>query len=336
MTDTHLQRDNIALIKSIFNQVDELALKLKVGISHAGDMFESRNAQPQSVLNTFEEILDELKSELDIIPGNHDKTDYTSEKSYLDLAKHYPNLTLIKTNLVKVYENIAIHYIPYFTEDGVYHKYLDIALSQLHKDKKNVLITHVGINEFKNNDGELITNQIRKELFYKFDLVLIGHYHDFSITKNLIYFGSTNQNNFSEDSRKGCCILYDDLSIEYVKLKFKEYIDIIFDLEVTTNEQIYDKAKEYGKIDAFVRFNIRGNKEKLDNLNVEYIRSLGIEIKKIRDSVEDFVEKARNNITISMDRVSIKSSFCEFMETKKDLIEIDKNNGINYLETYLK
>ena len=86
-TDWHLQKENIQQITDLVKQQCELAEQLGVKtIIALGDILESRVAQREDVLTTFNEILDIVHTynlKLVCIPGNHDKTVYSSRNSFL-------------------------------------------------------------------------------------------------------------------------------------------------------------------------------------------------------------------------------------------------------------
>lgn len=86
-TDWHLKPDNCELINNLLQDELELAKDMEVD-THIwlGDIFDSRISQKECVLNTFGNILDSYhnnKQKMFVIPGNHDKTDYTSKIRFL-------------------------------------------------------------------------------------------------------------------------------------------------------------------------------------------------------------------------------------------------------------
>src|SRR5690606_9186694 len=89
LTDTHLKPDNISLVENIFDQAIAKCKELKIDtILHGGDWFNSRTGQPLSVLKATQRIIDKFKDNkimVAIIAGNHDRTDYDSEDSFLDV-----------------------------------------------------------------------------------------------------------------------------------------------------------------------------------------------------------------------------------------------------------
>lgn len=226
VTDTHLKEETIEVNKLIFDQVLELCTQLQVPLIHGGDVFTSRKGQPESVLTCFSEILEQFRLcdiRVLLIPGNHDKTSYISKDSFLNafdtacvVIKDYYSIDHPVTG-------IRFHFIPFFDEKLAYGNYLDQAIANVRFDYKNILFTHIAVDGVKNNDGGKVTNDLSIDRFKFFDKVLVGHYHNRQAVNNVIYTGSPYQANFGEDQEKGCTVIYDDASIQFIKLKFPTY-----------------------------------------------------------------------------------------------------------------
>ena len=86
-TDWHIDMKNVELSKNLAAQQILLAKEVGVGLLIClGDVFDSKKAQPEIVLNCFKEILDMIQEahlNLLCIAGNHDKTNPYSWSSYL-------------------------------------------------------------------------------------------------------------------------------------------------------------------------------------------------------------------------------------------------------------
>lgn len=314
-TDQHLDLDNISTWKSCMKEGDELALKYKIPRFLLGDLFESRKGQPQNLLNTVGDYFKESTTIKYIIPGNHDKVDYRSERSYLDEFEFHPNLNLIRNYKSIDIENVRIHFIPYFEEGELYLKYLKLAKADLLKGGKNVLLTHISITGSKNNDGEVIMGGLSQSEFDCFDLVLVGHYHDKGwITNKICYIGSLFQQNFAEDDDKGFTILYDDLSIERVKSTFKSYETINWDLNKINIKDINDQLAVYTTSHAHTRFVFFGSYEKVKSIDQSYYKSLGIDVKIKREQIDRGIQDVQLNEIIQFNQTTIVTEFEKFCE----------------------
>jgi len=295
-TDTHLEEKTIELNKSIWKQVDEIAIKLDVPAFHGGDIFKARKSQSQSVLDAFGEILDDFKSELYAISGNHDKVNQDLAKSYLTTFRYYPNLTLYEDYMnICVSQDITIHMMPYFSEDVFVEKFkgcLENDINFVNENDvrfadKNVFFSHLSVNGVKNNDSNIVTNKISQDLFKDFDLVFLGHYHDRSkVGENIQYIGSTHQGNFGEDEAKGCAILYDDLSYEFIQLDFPAYITEPFDLDIDKADYISATHKKYKNSKDYVRFIFYGTEEQTKTIDRQLYETDGIKVIIDSDGIE--------------------------------------------------
>jgi exonuclease SbcD len=332
LTDTHLSETNIPLVKSIWTQAIIHCQELNIEkIFFAGDFFTARKAQPLSVDEAGREIISNIGLcgiELTMIAGNHDKIYLDSSSSYIDEYSMYSNCLVIQNSYIDVINNLRIHFLPYFKENGSYLQ----KLSEIKVDKQynNILITHIAVNGVKNNDGSKQENDIDTNLFNQFDSVFVGHFHNQSkLGDNIYYVGSAYQANFGEDNQKGFTILYDDGSHSFIKSVFKEFIKV--KLNPLDDKAIDEAKKMYKNSQDNIRFVFEGEEAELKTINKELYADLGIEVTFNKDSAiplnnEDLIKKASS---VSFDRSNIIEAFEIFCQTKH--IE-DNSIGKSYLE----
>jgi len=332
-TDWHIKDDNVEEIKDLIRQKCKLAKKLKIKtLVCLGDVFNSRKSQTLLCLNAFGYILDLIQNNgltLYCIPGNHDKTNYESEESFLDSFKHYPNFNLLSSyEDLDIIEGMRLHFYPFLKEELWVEKFKPSIL----KDAINILCSHIAVNGSRNNDGTKIENGISPTIFKYFDKVLLGHYHDQQQpSANIYHIPSIQQNNFGENSDKGFTVLYSDGSHELIKSKFKEYIKVKIDVDKVSKKELNDLITEYSNKteNNYVRFILEGKEDKIKSLNKEVLQSSGIDIKTVNKEIED--------VNVDFDTIEIKRY------TKDDLMveftqfceEYDKNleEGVEYLKT---
>ena len=152
ITDIHLSKDNGQLVKSLFNQVFKICNERSISkIFCGGDVFTNRVGQPLSCLDDFKEIVDSLvkvKLNFYAIPGNHDKTDPESIKSYLD---HFysPNYSLSREGEVHFFSpNIVVAMIPYFPDERWMEEYRKVEEIVKEEAKPNsIKILQTGIKK---------------------------------------------------------------------------------------------------------------------------------------------------------------------------------------------
>lgn len=342
ITDTHLNHKNIDLVISIFRQtIDHGKIRGLKTIYHAGDIFDSRKHQTLSTLKAFALILQMFEDEgmtLRAIPGNHDKPDYFSPNSYLDVYQKYSSLDLIREGDYFLEGDWIIHMIPFFDEKESYPFYLKKYIEQNKPSpkQKNLLITHIAVDGVKNNDGSEIEETFDIKIFKDlFDKVIVGHYHNKQTVGNITYCGSAYQKDFGEDEKKGMTIMYSNGELEQVELSAPKFETVKIDLNKITPEELDKKLKLYQNTPDNVRFKFSGTKEKLTSLNREKFKKAGIDIKTEQDDPEIDLDYATLIDFTGFDKKKIIIEWNEFTEKHK----IDKqiiNKGKEQLELSFK
>ena len=283
VNDVHLNKDNGELVKNTLFQVTDYAIRNKIScIIFGGDIFTNRSGQPLSCLLNFKEILEEYMfpfSQIHIIPGNHDKTDPDCDESYLDVFQNYQNIWLHRgAEMSNLIEGCEFVFIPYYSDEKWIAEYKRISEYKL-GGKHNFLITHIGINGVRNNDGTEVDGSIRNDLFVDYDAVFVGHYHDRSkVGKNVYYTGSLYQGNYGEDIDKGFTVIYDDGTFEYVNCKFPHYIKE--KINASDRETLHNLIEKYsGEEYDHIRFEIVGSRVECEKISSKDLELLGIDCK---------------------------------------------------------
>lgn len=319
VTDVHLDKGNSRLVKDIFRQLIELCQER--GVSYVicgGDVFTSRSGQPLECLSAWQEILCTLrknKIRLIIIPGNHDKTDANDECSYLDVYDNSEWVTLCRNARTFWYQDvIRVDMVPYFGAD----KWVS-ELERFNGEERgdlNIMVTHMGFNGARNNDGSTVSDSISPSVVEDYDLVLCGHYHDRSkVGKNIYYVGSAYQNNYGEGMiDKGFTLLYPDGTIEFVLSRFPRYIkETVAANDRETLANLLDKYGDMRDSEDYVRFEFTGTKAELDQLDVTEIeRNYGIDCKFKSIEEREAVEVATGDEVLNWDVNSVTKDFYRF------------------------
>lgn len=347
ITDLHLTVDNTPVKKRLIEELIRYCQHNGIfQVIVSGDIFDSRKAQPLKALNAWKEILQIFKEasiSVTMFPGNHDKVDYESEASYLDVFEHEPGVDLYRDyGFDYLDDKFQVHYIPFFLEETTYLKYLEKALGQVNDNPefKHILITHIGVDGVLNNSKETVANPVTRQLFKPFFKVFIGHYHDrCQPADNIFYIGSSNPNNFGEDNDKGFMVFYNDGSHEYISLPFKKYFKQIIDFDIHDDnhvERLLQSVLEDKKNgdDYFIRFEFRGSQEKLRTINTVKFESAGIDVKTKRKDIEDGIIAAAHDEFVSFDTNGLRKEFDEFCELL-GLTDEQKQIGKTYLNEHL-
>lgn len=330
ITDTHLKESNIETVKSIFRQATEIAKGLGLtSISHGGDIFDSRRSQSQLILTSFRDILDQLQEDgmlLKSIKGNHDCTEYSISKSFLEPFAHHPAFELYPiSHSTQLPGRIMLHYLSHFSEI-VYISHLT-ELSQKASDKNfnHILLTHTDVNSGRMNNGTIIHNNITTDLFAPFDLVLIGHWHDYQEMDNgrIKFIGAALQHNHGELTGKGATILYDDLSTEIVPLKYPQYIKYEVNPKDLTAKDLADLALEKKETGDNYKIVLTGTDAENKSFNKKLLIECGVKVEtKAQDITKEEIEEQVEAFSIT----SLKEEFEAFCEKNK----LDVATGMKY------
>lgn len=334
MADSHLMEATKKVNRYIWQQA--ICVCLDYGIKtiyHLGDVFDSRKAQTQEMLMCFQRILEELEKEgieLIVIPGNHDKTDYQSADSFLHVFKHHPGVTVVDTSLSIEVGDCTHHFVPFFDEkSGKYKEILDDVPT--HFTRKDILFTHIGVNEAVMNGGSIIEDHLDGDIFKDFSKVYVGHFHDYQELQDgkIVYMGSAFQENFGEDDQKGFQLLHEDGGISFLKSDFPEFKKIVIDINTTTKEEMIALKAEHENSEDHIRFVFQGDKTKLATIDKNEFVALGIDVKTEEFDI-DIVDYSEQQVA-TFNNETIKKEWKEFTDEDSE----NQKTGNQYLEKSL-
>jgi predicted phosphodiesterase len=337
LTDTHLKAENLETNISIYKQAIEIAKRFGfTEIHHLGDIFDSRKSQTQLILTTFKDILDNFLAEgikLRSIKGNHDCTEYSISKSFLEPFAHHPAFELYPishTSSSNYCKDVDIHYLSHFSEEVYIQELLDLKKA-INPDKKTVLFTHTDVNGGKMNNNTTIHNRITTDLFAEYDLVCIGHWHDMQIMDGgrIKFISASVQHNYGEATGKGCTILYNDLSTEIIPLKYPQYIKYEVKPSEITKKDIDDLKVEKEQSGDNIRVVLVGNDKELKSFNKQHLENAGISVQHKADEISKEVLQSRIE---PFDVKSLSKEFDNFC-LKNNL---DKEQGYKYFKAIIE
>lgn len=324
VNDIHLDKSNGDLVKDIFRQIIQVCKDFKTDrIICGGDVFTNRSAQPMICLTDWKEILDMLRKAkvcLDVIPGNHDKTDPDDERSYLDVYS-YPEVILHRKGESCIIGGHVFVFIPYFTDekwleefkkaDGIRES--QFAEGDVDEDACSFLITHSGFDGVTNNDGSKVSSIIKPSMFSNYTKVLIGHYHNASkLGDNVYYTGSAYQGNYGESIKdKGFTVIFDNGTIQNIHSRFPQYIKEVVD--VNDNEAVKEIIEKYKDDNQnHVRIVFKGKKVDIQKINVAEISKYGIDTKFESIEENEAVDNSTTEDALCYDKKSIMKDFIKF------------------------
>ena len=318
--DWHIEENNLGEIPGLISQQIDLAKKLGTNnLICLGDVFQSRKAQKESVLNCFGSILDMVYKNnmiLFTIPGNHDKTDYESYSSFLDPFSSHPALKLITVPTNIEVNGVMCSFIPFFSEEMWLTELSKLSLSK-------VLFSHIALSGSVNNNKTKVESNINPKLFKGIE-VFLGHYHNYQdVSANIHHLPSLKQNNFGEDENKGFTVIYDDLSFEIVNSVFKKYIN--FEIEVRDPDFKKLMSEYSSKTEGnFVKVKVYGAKSEIKSLDLDSYKSLGVKIDTI---YSELISKEVVKIDLS-DNNTILEHFQKFCSDR----DLPYKEGEKYLK----
>lgn len=314
VNDVHLDKSNGELVRDIFHQLQTLAKKECVeDIIIGGDVFTNRSGQPLTCLTTWKDIVDDMYEKeirLHIIPGNHDKTDADDERSYLDIYSHcnlYRNAQIVKIR------GVEFVMVPYFKDEKWLSEWQEVD-TQRSGNCPAILITHIGFDGVHNNDGSVVSSEIKPSMFQDYSKVLIGHYHNASqLGKNVFYTGSAYQNDFGENiTDKGFTVIYNDGSIKFVASHFPKYIKQI--IAADDKESLQNLLENYdGETYDHIRFVFVGKKTDCQKINIAEIQGkYGIDCKFLTKECNEAIEISENDSVLCYDKKAVMKDFFKF------------------------
>jgi len=325
LNDIHIDKQKGELVKDIFNQVIKIAHEYDVNyLMLGGDVFTNRSGQPLDCLSTFQDILDTLSDNnifTHVIPGNHDKTDPDDYRSYVDIYRGNKNLRIHREGVSMVLGGCCVAMIPYFSEEkwlDEFNRVQGISEAQyidgdLSKDAFSVLITHMGFDGVRNNDGSEVVSDLKPSLLDFYDKVLVGHYHNASkVGKNVYYTGAAYQNDFGENVvDKGCTIVYTDGTLKFIPLKFPKHIKHVID--VNDSETLRNLLEKYeGEKYDKIRFIFQGKKVDASKVDLSAISALGIQCRFESIEEKEAVDNSVDENALNYNKQSITKDFLKF------------------------
>jgi len=327
--DVHLKTGNeYEVLQSVKHMIEYACENGIDNLIFAGDLFHSRQFQRQEVLKTFDYILTILKSsdlKCYLFPGNHDKTDYGSEYSFLDIYRHHPSVEFNSKLEVIELEGVTITLLPFFSDDKLVPMIEEA-------EPTDVLISHFEMQGSTNLGRVSEKKNITRKMLKKFKKTYLGHYHNtHEITKDIIHLPSLRQNDFGEDDNKGFTVLYDDLSYKIIEGKFRKFKKQIINIDEVTTKDIKALIKQFSGSKDAIRFEFIGSESNLKALDKAMFKGTGIDVKTKFEAKWEFDSDVEPTVIEEYTADSVREIFKSFCEEK----DFDYEVGKEYLEEFL-
>lgn len=283
VADPHMCENNVDLVEdALMKAIDQCVSRKTRILFIIGDVFTNRKDLSFNTLQGFNRVLEYSQKRavsIILIPGNHDKISYKSERSYLDIYKFHPQVTLHSSVGHIAIDEWNIYLLPFFDEKNTVALYLQEIIEMIRKKgtDKNVLLTHIAIDGVRNNDGSVVTGVVSRDVFSLFEKVIVGHYHDKQEVDNIIYIGSLYQNDFGEDERKGITFFHENGDLEQVSVIEPQYLTVPIDLSKYSLKDVKTKLLPiYRDTAKNIRFQFLGTKDELSKVETADFLAAGI------------------------------------------------------------
>ena len=314
--DAHLKSGNEQEVIRSVRHLVKVALEKKVKeVVFAGDLFDSRTFQRQSVLKAFDEILYLFWKNgltLHLFPGNHDKTKYDSYESFLDIYRYHPNVKFYDKLTAIDINGINVTFLPFFTDEMLVPMIEEA-------EGGDILISHFEMQGSTNLGHVSEKSTLTRKMFKKWDKVYLGHYHNHhEITKDIIHLPSLRQSNFGEDNNKGFALIYEDLSYELIKGDFTEFQKVSININNTSTAELKRLMDLHSDSDSVIRFEFTGEESKLKAIDKSKFKGTGIDVKIKYDSKYEFNETDQKMPTVEeyYGEDNVRDDFKEFCTDK--------------------
>ena len=329
--DAHLKTGNEQDVIDSVKHLLEYARVNKINkLIFAGDLFDSRSFQRQSVLQALDIILDmihEAGCTLWLFPGNHDKTIYKSFDSFLDVYRYHPCVKFNRELKRIQIEDVTIDLLPFFSDD--------MLIPMLEEaEGADVLISHFEMAGSTHLGKTSKKTSINQKLLSKWKKVYLGHYHNHhEISDDIVHLPSLRQSGFGEDSKKGFTILYDDLSYELVQGRFKVFKKLSFDVEEFDNVKVQEVISTYSNSKDTIRVEITGDESRLKAFDKTRFQNTGIDIKIKYEKKYDFKAEDLKMPTVVeyYGKTQVRETFQAFCKNKG----YDHSEGLTLLDEFL-
>lgn len=333
LNDIHVGKDTINDFKLNWKEAIDLAIDYQINhILVGGDLFLSRSSQNLDILlavhDAFQECLDNNIS-VTIIEGNHDKVDQEAARGYCHVFDSFDNVHVIDTWGEVGFGDLAMGLISYFPENGSFIQKHDELMGYFDGTdyQKRILYIHQGIRGALSQPTD---DELPADMFYKWDKVLVGHYHNRCKFDNIEYIGSSRQHNFGENEEKGYTILFSDGDTEFVQNKVNiryKTLELSFD---EINSHIKETIEDLTQDGYRVRVKILCDPEQVKSLDKQFLIDSGASKVEIAQSITERAKVSQNTFEKRFDKSGLKnmySTFCEENNIDNKEVEV----GIRYL-----
>lgn len=342
INDIHVAKDNIAEFNANWDEMLSLCEKYEIeDVVVGGDMFTASASQRLPVLLAVKHAIQKATAKnlyLTIANGNHDFVDEEAIEGYNHLFQGYKDVEVVDVYKVLEWDGCAFPLVvmSYFPENGSFTKRLtelkDDLVNQYKFNLENVILyIHEGI---KGALGSLdIPKEVPAEIFNDFHSVMVAHYHNRVKLDgtDIMYVGSSRQNNFGEDEEKGYTILYDDGTTEFVKngvnTRYASIDVAIKDIDEAFMKKLAD-YHDCSPVPYKVRVRIKCTDSQAKAYDKKILLDAGANKVEFKTDKTEIIVTKSTSIDDKYDKNGIKKEYQTFCSEKN----IDSKLGMKYLD----
>lgn len=334
--DIHASRDN--LNEFVVNWEEALSICTEQNIRKiiiGGDLFQSRASQTLDTLLMVRACIKKTVSlgiKIILIAGNHDKTDQERYESFNNIFEIDGGAMCLVPEITKNYFQFSTSsgkkgvfwMLDYYPENGTAIQKINQISDELKPGDYNVLYCHQGISGALSKPSH---DELPVSAFEKFDLVLVGHYHDRCHIKgtNVYYIGSSRQHNYGEDEEKGYTIFSDGVT-KFIKNK----VNIRFATVECRPEDVEAETKKHRDVidNPLYRVRLRVHADQDQTVDKDAYLGMGYNKVEVVDELLQATQMTEQNLETKYDKTGIKEEYVKFCDDDNS----DPALGMIYLD----
>lgn len=254
--DCHIGQSNGSVVfQKNFKQFCDLVLfpylfKNKITqVLQTGDLFDNRRATNTEALDNakscFFDVMQSNHIKFDMILGNHDiflRNSLEINTPELVLAE-YDNITIYKKLTTVKFDSVSVDFLSWICDEN-----REATFEFIKNSKSDYCFAHLELAGFKMSKYYVAEHGDDPNLFNKYKQVWSGHYHQKSLSKNILYLGNPTQDDWSSvDEVKGFHIFDTETKeMEFIENPYNLYERIVYD--IITKANAFDFKDKYVRV----------------------------------------------------------------------------------------
>jgi 3',5'-cyclic AMP phosphodiesterase CpdA len=328
ITDTHFGARGDSIVYAnyfkkfydeiFFPYIDEHDISTVI---HLGDIVDRRKyINYLTADNLYETLIKPCKIrgiDLNVIIGNHDTYYKNTNKynamrqlyQYCDLVDWYEEATEVDFGSCKML------FVPWINSGNIDH-----TMEMLSKSKAQVVMGHLELKGFQMYKGAINDHGFDTDPFDKFDMVMSGHFHHKSSSKNIHYLGSPYEITWSDYNDERGFHVFDTETREltYVRNTFHMFNKLYYDDSLESHPDLLKTDLSHIR-DSNVKVIIK-NKDNpyFFDLYLDYVNSFEPHhIQTVEDNLNLQLEGEDHIVDEAEDTLTVLNKFIESLEIKE-------------------